>query len=282
MSPALRGSLLCALAALCWSSAGLLVRLVEADAWTVSFWRSSFMAATLLAWLGLRHGRDTWREFRRIGRPGLALACSFAATFLFFILALNHTTVANTVVIMSATPLFAGLAAWAVLGERLSGALLAAMAVASAGIGLMVADNLGSGGIVGDALALGVAVTQAGNVVILRHGRSVNMIPALCLAGVFSAAAALPFAAPAAVAGDDFAVLAALGAGQLGLGLVLFSLGLRHVPVAVAGMLALLECVLSPLWAWLGVGERPSDLALVGGALVLGALAFQSLRQRAN
>lgn len=274
----LYGTLLCAAAGLCWSSAGLLVRLLGTDAWTTSFWRSAFMALTLLAWLLLRHGAGAAAEFRRIGKAGLLLALSFSSTFIFFILALSHTTVANTVVIMSATPLFAGIAAWALLGERLSRGLLGAMLVACAGIVLMVSEHLDSGGLVGDLLALGVAVTQAGNVVILRKGRAVNMIPALCLAGLISAAIALPFAAPTSPSGAEMAILAGLGSVQLGLGLVLFSLGVRHVPVAVAGLLGLLETVLSPLWAWLGVGERPADIALLGGAMVIGALAFEAWR----
>lgn len=271
------GTLMCAAAALCWSSAGLAVRLLEqADGWTATFWRSAIMAVTVLVWLLLRHGRETAGEFRRIGRPGVMLAVSFSTTFIFFILALEHTTVANTVVIMSATPLFAGAAAWAVLAEPMSRATLAAMLVACAGIALMVVDSLAAGHLTGDLLALGVTLTQAFNVVILRRGRAVNLIPALCLAGMFSAAAALPFATPAAVSGHDVAILAFLGAGQLGLGLILFSIGVRHVPVAVAGLLSLLETVLSPLWAWLGVGERPSDIALVGGMVVIAALAAQA------
>lgn len=274
----LYGTLLCAAGALCWSSAGLLVRLVHADAWTVSFWRSAFMALTLAGWLLLRHGSSVTIEFRRIGRDGILLALSFAATFTCFILALGHTTVANTVVIMSATPLFAGVAAWLLLAEPLGRGSVTAMLVAVAGITLMVWGHVGSGSLLGDALALGVAVMQAGNMVILRRGRAVNMVPALCLAGVLSAALALPFASPLAVPSADMPYLVGLGSVQLGLGLVLFSLGVRHLPVAAAGLLSLLETVLSPAWAWLGVGERPADLALVGGGLVIGALAFQTGR----
>lgn len=271
------GTLMCTAAALCWSSAGLAVRLLDqADGWTTTFWRSAVMAVTVLVWLLLRHRRDTAREFRRIGRLGLMLALSFSTTFIFFILALEHTTVANTVVIMSATPLFAGAAAWALLAEPMSRSTLAAMVAACGGIALMVVDSLAAGHLTGDLLALGVALTQAFNVVVLRRGRAVNLIPALCLAGLLSAAAALPFATPAAVSGHDLPILAILGAGQLGLGLILFSVGVRHVPVAVAGLLSLLETVLSPLWAWLGVGERPSDLALMGGIVVIAALAAQA------
>lgn len=271
------GTLMCAAGALLWSSAGLAVRLLDhADGWTTTFWRSAFMAVTVLLWLVLRHGRDIPDEFRRIGRPGVLLALSFSTTFIFFILALEQTTVANTVVIMSATPLFAGAAAWLALHEPMSRSTLTTMLAACGGITLMVVDSLATGHLAGDLLALGVALTQAFNVVILRRGRAVNMIPALCLAGLFSAAAALPFATPAAVSGHDLLIIAFLGAVQLGMGLILFSIGVRHVPVAVAGLLSLLETVLSPLWAWLGVGERPSDLALIGGAVVVAALAVQA------
>lgn len=271
------GAIMCATGALCWSSAGLGVRLLDGvDGWTTTFWRSAFMAITVMVWLLLRHGRDAAIEVRRIGRPGIMLALSFSTTFIFFILALEATTVANTVVIMSATPLFAGAAAWMVLHEPMNRLTLASMLAACGGIALMVVDSLSAGHLLGDLLALGVALTQAFNVVILRHGRALNLIPALGLAGLISALAALPFAAPLAVSLHDLGILAFLGAVQLGLGLILFSIGVRHVPVAVAGLLSLLETVLSPLWAWLGVGERPSDLALLGGSVVIAALVVQA------
>jgi drug/metabolite transporter (DMT)-like permease len=84
--------------------------------------------------------------------------------------------------------------------------------------------------------------------------------------------AALP-ARPASADAGDLALLALFGAGQLGLGLILFTAGARRIPVAEASLIAVLESVLGPVWVWLALGENPGAPSLVGGAIVLGALA---------
>ncbi len=103
------------------------------------------------------------------------------------------------------------------------------------------------------------------------------MVPAVLLAGVFSIVVAMPLAWPLTAKPNDLVVLAALGFVQLGLGCVLMTLATRHLQASEIGLLALLETILGPIWVWLGVGERPTDLALAGGLVVLGALASDIL-----
>ncbi len=103
------------------------------------------------------------------------------------------------------------------------------------------------------------------------------MVPAVLLAGLFSIVAALPFALPLTASAADLGVLALMGFIQLGLGCVLMTLATRHLAAGEIGLLALLETILGPIWVWIGIGERPSDLALVGGVIVLAALAVDSL-----
>jgi drug/metabolite transporter (DMT)-like permease len=114
-------------------------------------------------------------------------------------------------------------------------------------------------------------------VVTVRRHPKVRMTPAVALAAVIQAALALILATPAAVSGHDLALLALFGAGQLGLGLVLFVVGARLLPAAETALLAMLENILGPLWVWVFVGEDPGTYALIGGAIVLGALAVHTL-----
>ncbi len=273
----LRGVLLVLGAGLCWSSGGLLVRLIEADGWTVVFWRSAFMVVAVLAWLLARHGRGTWRQFAAMGWAGLASGALLAGAFVCFILALKHTTVANTVVLMSASPLVSAFLGRLFLGERVAPSTLAATAVALAGIGVMFAGDAGPGGLLGNGLALLVALCFGSNIVVVRASRHVDMVPAMALAGLISMAVTAPLASPAAVTPTDLAALAFMGFFQLALGLFLFTRGTRYLGAAEVGLLTLSETVLAPLWAWLGVSEEPGGQALAGGALVLGALAAHSL-----
>jgi hypothetical protein len=102
------------------------------------------------------------------------------------------------------------------------------------------------------------------------------MAPATCLSQVLLLVVFLPFASPGDVGGEDLAVLVALGAGQIALGLVFLTLGARLIPAAQVGLITLLEVVLGPLWVWLALDERPGALTLVGGAVVVAAILIQT------
>jgi drug/metabolite transporter (DMT)-like permease len=89
----------------------------------------------------------------------------------------------------------------------------------------------------------------------------------------------LPFAT-LAVAPGDLALLALFGIGQMGLGLIMFTAGVRLIPVADAGLITVLEVILAPVWVWLVFGENPGLRAIVGGAIVLAAVIFHTLIEK--
>lgn len=269
------------LGALCWSTAGLLIRFVDAEPWAIVAWRSGIMAVAVLLGLVVRHRGGVVVAFRRLGWPGVASGALQGATFCLFVLAITRTTVANTLVIMAATPFVVALMSWVVLRERPSRSTWLAMSVVALGIGIMFSGGLGAGEWLGNVLALVVTVTFGANTLIVRRYRSVDMVPAVCLAGVFSAVVAAPLAGSLAVSAQDLVCLALLGIVQLSIGLALFVAAVRRLPAADVSVLGSLETVLGPIWVWIGVGERPSGAALVGGALVLATLTVYSLARRA-
>jgi drug/metabolite transporter (DMT)-like permease len=103
------------------------------------------------------------------------------------------------------------------------------------------------------------------------------MVPTVVIAGVLSAAVALPFALPLTASLHDVAIMAVMGTVQLGIGCMLMTLATRDLSAAEVGLLSLLETTLGPIWVWLAMGERPSDIALLGGVMVIGALALNGL-----
>jgi drug/metabolite transporter (DMT)-like permease len=122
----------------------------------------------------------------------------------------------------------------------------------------------------------------AGAIVLARHRSSVSMLPATCLSQPLVVLVALPFASFGAAAAADWAILAALGFGQMGVGLALFSIGARLIPPAEVALISLLEIVLGPLWVWLAYSERPATATLVGGAIVTAAVLVQATGQSAR
>jgi drug/metabolite transporter (DMT)-like permease len=270
-----RGQIYVALAAVAWSSAGVLQRQLTLDTPTQVFGRAMFAGAALLAYVAVVERGRVAEAFRSVGLAGVAVAICIAIASGSFIAALNHTSVARVLFILAVAPVFAALLAWITLGEPITRRTVAAMALALAGVTVMLGAP-GEGSLVGDGLAFVVALAFAAVIVISRWRHDVSMAPATCLSQAILVLAFLPFAAPGEIAGDDIGWLAALGIGQIGLGFVFLTIGARLIPAAQVGLITLLEVVLGPLWVWLALDERPSTLTLVGGVVVIAAIVIQT------
>jgi len=276
------GFWLVAAAALCWSTGGLIARLVGTGPWTTVFWRSVFCAAFLFSAVAIARRGRLAAVVRETGWPGVLMAACFATASICFIMALARTSVANTLVIQSLSPFIAGLGGWLFLGERVRSRTWVAMGVALLGTVVMLWGSAGAGSRIGDLLALVTATAFAGATVVVRWHRTVPMPAAAALAAALGAVLAFSWADPSSAGAGDLALLALFGIGQLGAGLLLFTAGARLIPVAEASLIAVLECVLGPLWVWLAVGERPGAFSLVGGAVILSALIVHTLADLAH
>jgi drug/metabolite transporter (DMT)-like permease len=271
------GIALVAGAAIVWSTGGLLGRMVEADSASKLFLRSGFACLALLAYIAVRNRGKIVQAFRGLGWPGVIVGCCFATASSCFIFALDRTTVANILFIQAAAPFFAALLGWLLMRERVGPGAWIAMAIALAGIAIMVADSSGGGGIVGDLLSIVMMLAFAGAVVVTRRHREIRMAPATCLGTFIAATVALPMASPAALAPADIGIMALFGAGQMAVGLIMFTAGARLIPAAEAALISNLETVLGPLWVWIVFSENPGRYALIGGGVVLTTLVVYSL-----
>jgi drug/metabolite transporter (DMT)-like permease len=276
-----RGRILVAAAAVCWSAGGLIARLVDTDPWTTVFWRGLFCAAFLAGVTAVRARDRALGVFLGMGASGLGMAACFAIASTCFIMALHRTSVANVLIIQSLSPFMAGLLGWAWMGERVAGRTWVAMTAALLGSAIMVSRyfyaGAAAGSLGGDLLAFTVALAFAAATVILRGNRHVQMLPAAALAAALASAVASVSAQPGSAGAGDLLLLALFGAGQLGLGMILFTAGARRIPVAEAALIAVLESVLGPVWVWLAIGENPGAPSLLGGGIVLAALAGHTL-----
>jgi len=193
-----------------------------------------------------------------------------------FIFSLAHTTVANTLILMSTGPYVAGLLGWMLLGERVATRTWLTMGLALAGAVVMVSNSYHRGALTGDLLAIVMASSFAGATVLVRRHPEIQMAPA-ALATALTALVALPLADPLATAPRDLVLLAFFGVGQFGAGFLLFVAGARLIPAAESSLIGMLETVLGPLWVWLALSERPGAASLAGGALILVALLANTL-----
>ncbi len=268
-----RGRVYVALAAVAWSTAGLLQRKLTVDLATQLAGRALFAVLGLLVFVAFAERGHLVRAFRAIGRAGLAVTVLMAVSSGTFIAALNYTSVANVLFLQALAPVLAAVLGTFV-GEPVARRTWLAMAVAAAGVGLMVGGP-SRPSVAGVTLSLLMAVSFAGTIVITRHKREVSMAPATCLSQVLVFLVAAPFADPSSVGAADLALLIGLGVGQIGLGLIFLTIGARLIPAAEVALITLLEIVLGPLWVWIVLSERPSATTLVGGAIVLAAVVIQ-------
>ncbi|WP_421695501.1 DMT family transporter [Aestuariivirga sp.] len=274
------GVLLVAGSAITWSFGGTIARFIHvADSWTVVFWRALFASSFLLLFMLWREGpRATLAMFRNMGLPGLGVAICFGVASSCFVVALQYTTVANILLTQAAAPLFAGLLAWMVFGERINGPTWAAIAAVICGVAIMVSASFsGQVSPLGDGLALVITVMFSSAIVITRHHPEVRMMPAVCLGTAMACVAAFLLSGPLSVSAPDLGWLFLFGAVNLGAGLAMFVTGARLIPAALAALVGTLEPVLGPVWVWLIHGEVPVARTVLGGAIVFLALFLHIL-----
>jgi drug/metabolite transporter (DMT)-like permease len=270
-----RGQIYVVLAAVAWSTAGVLQRQLTLDTSTQVFGRAAFAAVGLLGYVAIVERGQVLRGFKSVGGAGIAVALCVAIASSCFIAALNHASVARVLFILAVSPVLAALLAWATLGEPISRRTALAMVLALSGVAVMLGAP-GEASLTGDGLAFVAALAFSVMIVITRWRHEVSMAPATCLSQAILVAAFLPFATPGEISGDDLAWLAALGIGQIGLGFALLTVGARLIPAAQVGLITLLEVVLGPVWVWLALDERPGTLTLVGGTIVIAAIVLQT------
>lgn len=255
------------------SLAGILLRQIEtADGWQILFYRSLAFIATMLLFILFRHGRRTPQAFLAIGKPGLVLACVMGAAFMCFVFAVLNTTVANVVFTVSLSPFFVALFAWLALRETISRSTAGAMVLSLVGVSFIFSDGLVAGTMTGNLLALATSLLYSASIVAMRWGKGVDMIPAVCLAGVVSAVVSGVMAPDLVISRFDLGIAITLGVFQLAFQYILVTTGTRYVPAAETALMGRLTLVLAPLWVWIGVGEVPGDLSLIGGAIVFCAI----------
>jgi drug/metabolite transporter (DMT)-like permease len=270
------GILLVLLATMGWSLAGMFVRLLpELDGWQINCWRSLFTSLFLLLYLMTLYGRDWQLRFRSLPTAALlAGAGFFAVGSTLYVTSLTLTSTANVSCIGAMSPLFVAAVSGLVLRERPHLAIWMAAFTALFGVTLIFHDGLERGNWPGSAVAIVVALCFAGQTVTLRRYRNFDMIPAICLGGFLAFVTAGLFGGGLSVAPSDVAVLAIMGPVQLAIPLVLFARSARYIQAATLSLIALLDAVLNPFWAWLGAGEIPTLYAVIGGGIILVAVAM--------
>ena len=274
----MRGVLITALGVLIISPDGLLTRLIQTDHWTLIFWRTLLLSFGMCLLANMVHPKDTWLRYKTVGKVGLIMAVLFSLGTVSFITAIKHTSVANTLIILSTTPLSAALIGLVFFREPIILRTWCAIALVAIGVYVISSDSDGNGAtLYGDMAAMLGAFFLAAGFTVVRRRPTVSIFPALSISGMLTAVAVFPLAQPMSITQQDLGYLLIMGVYMLPIGTALMFIGPRYVPASEVGLMLLLESVLGPTWVWLALGEEPGSATLIGGSIILSTLAINTI-----
>jgi drug/metabolite transporter (DMT)-like permease len=276
-----------------WSIAGVVTRHLEAaKSFEVTFWRSFFTLVSLLVILPMIHGKSLLSKFKRGGLFLWISGVCWSVMFTAFMTALTMTSVANVLITLSLGPMLTALFARILIGHKLPLRTSIAIFVAGLGIAYMYAAQINLSDVkqlTGMLVALGVPIAAAVNWTLVQHsqaqGHDVDLVPAVMVGALISSLVTFPLSMPFQATGHDISLLAMLGLVQLAIPCALAVVCARYLKAPEVSLLALLEIIFGIALAWLGANEKPGSAVLLGGGLVLGALAvneWMGMRERAS
>jgi drug/metabolite transporter (DMT)-like permease len=257
--------------AILWSLGGLLIKWVNWNPVAIAGMRS-LIGAAVIALIFRKELRFTG-SFEQIGA-----AVAYAGTVVLFVVANKLTTAANAILLQYTAPVYVALFGPWFLGERARGRDWLSLVVILLGMLLFFGDELSLEGYLGNGVALASGFCFGWLTLFLRRHRAESAISALVLGNLLAGLIGLPFMFQSMPDAIGWCGLLLLGVVQLGLPYVMYALALRHVRAIEGILIPMIEPVLNPLWVFLLLGETPGSLALLGGAIILGAVIFRARR----
>lgn len=258
------------LASSLWSSGGLFIKLIDWHPLAIAGVRSLIAAAVI--GVSFRRTPVVWNS-----PPLLLGAFCYAGTMLTFVAATKLTTAANAILLQYTSPIYVALLGALFLNETVRPQDWLTMAAVGGGMFLFFQDQMSPGNLYGNLLAVLCGMISAVMIVALRRQKAASPFGSILLGNLLAFCCGLPFMFDGFPSAQGWLALFILGIFQLGISFVLYSIAIKSVSALEASIITMLEPLLNPLWVFLFYGERPSFGALLGGAVILGALAARYL-----
>ena len=262
------------------SFGGLLIKLVDgASTMQITSYRSITFSLVALIYILITFKKQTPQAFIKIGPSGLLLVLILTLSNIFFVFGMSNTSVANAVFIMSTGPLWAAVASYFYLKKIIGTKTIIAILGSMIGIMIMFSQGLDSSRGLGNMIILGVPICFAAQLTIINKKSNIDFMPSTFLAGILIIVIGLFFIEEHTISSRDLFIVLFMGAFQVGLGFLLITVGSRYIPPHRAALYVLLEPILAPIWAWIGIGEKPPIIELVGGLIVFSFVAWRLVDQ---
>jgi len=273
------GAILVLMGALCLSFGGIIVKSFEgANLWQILFWRQFFFSIVVALYLLVTFKKNFFKSFHDSGLPGIVAGLFLGVGFSAYVFAMFHTTVANTLFIISTETIFLALFGYIFLKEKINLVTFISIIMGMSGVLIIIGSSLSiqsASQFLGNIVAFIMPISFAVLIVIVRKYPKVDMVPSQFVAGIFAALIGYLIAGKLSISSHDLFLGFLAGTFQIGFGFIMITIGSRTTPAAVVGILMLTEAVFGPLWAWFFINEIPPISVLIGGGIIISAILFE-------
>ena len=277
-----KGSLLAFVAVMFITPDSLFIRLANVDTWSLVFYRGIIPFFTVFLGMLLIYKLSFFKMLYSSGYHGLIYISTFSVTNITFVVSIQNTNVANTLVMIATAPMLSAILGAIFLKEPPDKKTWISIIVTFLAIIYIFIDSLKLGNFYGDILGFITAIGLAVGAVTIRAAKSKNLVPAAVVGKLFVATFALFFIESFALKNNDLIIIPLMCILCVAIPFVLVTIAPRFIPAAEVNLFFLLETIIGPIWVWLIIKEQPTIETLQGGVVIILTIAFHSYLKLKN
>ena len=262
------------------SFGGTLIKYMDsATPLEITTFRSITFSLIMLIYILVKFKSKTPEAFKKIGGSGILIGIIIGISNICYVFGMSNTSVANGGFILSTAPLFAVAASYFFLKKKISLKTLIAIGGSMIGIGVMFSGGIQASHAVGNLIMLIVPITFAFQLTLMNRSPEIDFMPATFLGGIIAFLVGISLISEYNISTNDLMIALFIGAFQVGIGFILITIGSRYIPPHRAALFILTEPILTPIWAWIFLGEKPPPIELIGGLIVFVFVVFRVVDQ---
>ena len=277
-----KGSLLAFVAVMFITPDSLFIRLSNVDTWGLVFYRGIIPFMTVLIGMLIIYKLNFFKILFTSGYHGIFYVITFSVTNITFVVSIQNTNVANTLVMIATAPMLSAILGAIFLKEPPDKKTWTSIIITFLAIIYIFYDSLKLGNFYGDILGFVTAIGLAVGAVIIRSAKNKNLVPAAVVGKLFVATFALLFIESFALVGNDLLIVPLMCILCVAIPFVLVTIAPRFIPAAEVNLFFLLETIIGPIWVWLIIKEQPSLETLQGGLIIITTIAIHSYLKLKN
>jgi len=271
-----KGSLLAFVAVMFITPDSLFIRLSSVDTWSLVFYRGIIPFFTVLIGMLIIYKMNFFKMLFTSGHHGLIYIITFSITNITFVVSIQNTNVANTLVMIAMAPMLSAVLGAIFLKEIPDKKTWSAIAVTFFAAVYIFYDSLQLGNIYGDILGFITAVGLAVGAVTIRSAKKKNLVPAAVVGKLFVAIFAMFFIESYVLANQDLFIVPLMCVMCVAIPFVMVTIAPRFIPAEEVNLFFLLETIIGPFWVWMVIKEQPSIETIQGGVIIILTIAIHS------